>query len=419
MSMDRKIERPQRNPVTLGLMGGGVAVALIALYLLLAPQSGRTLEVQGERLTISRVESGNFEDFIPVRAKVAPLRTTYLDTVEGGRVESLHVEDGAQVEVGQLLVALSNTNLQLSVMSLEAEVTEQLNRVHDLELSLEQTRLENKKSLAEIQFRLKSLKRQVDRRRKLHERGNVSAADLADTEDEYVYFRELHKITVETQETKERIQRAQFEQLQTSAKMLRNGLKFARGNLDRLNIKAPIAGRLTGLDVEIGQSLAQGERLGQIDDPTKFKVEAQIDEFYLDRVSRDQIAHVALDGGNYVLRITKIYPQVSNGQFQADLVFEGDAPANIRRGQTLQLRLTLGDPVTALLIPYGAFYQDTGGNWIFVVSSDGSVAVRRDVKLGRHNPRSIEVLSGLEEGEEVITSPYRSFLDMDRLELGS
>jgi HlyD family secretion protein len=196
-------------------------------------------------------------------------------------------------------------------------------------------------------------------------------------------------------------------------------MDFARGNLERLRVRAPVAGKLTGLDLEIGQSLVGGERLGQIDDPTRFKVEAQIDEFYLDRVHDQQRARFRNGGREYAMHVTKVYPQVADGQFQADLIFDGEVPSGIRRGQTLQLQILLGTPERILLVRYGAFYQDTGGNWVFVVSDDGQSAVRRLVHFGRQNPRVVEVLSGLRVGERVITSPYKSFLDMDRLELGS
>lgn len=417
--MDRVIERPKRNRLRVGLLAGGGLGAILLLYAWLVPAAGKSLDVSRDRVTISEVRVGDFDDFIPVRAAVAPLRTTYLDTVDGGRVERIHVEDGALVQPGQLLVELSNTTLQLNVMSLEADVTEQLNRVHDLELSLEQTRLENRKNLAEIEFQLKVLERELADKRRLVKGGHIPASELEDAEDSFVFHKAVEDITRETLITKERIQEAQLAQLQASAKMLRTSMDFARENLERLRVRAPITGKLTGFDLEIGQSLVDGERLGQIDDPDSFKVEAQIDEFYLDRVHDQQPARYAYGGRDYAMHVTKVYPQVREGQFQADLVFDDDVPSGIRRGQTLQLQITLGTPERLLLIPYGAFYQDTGGNWVFVVSDDGQTAVRRSVRLGRQNPRAVEVLGGLSAGEKVITSPYQSFLDMDRLELGS
>lgn len=417
--MDRLIEQPKRSLLRRGVVAGTGVAAVVLLYAWLVPAAGKTFEIAADRVTIASVVMGDFEDFIPVRAAVAPFRTTYLDTVEGGRVERVHVEDGALVQPGQLLVELSNTTLQLNVMSLEADVTEQLNRVHDLELSLEQTRLDNRKNLAEIEFRLKVLQREVEDKRRLVEGGHISASELEDAEDGLVYHKTVEEITRETMVTKERIQESQLSQLQASAKMLRTSMDFARDNLERLRVRAPVAGKLTGLDLEIGQSLIGGERLGQIDDPTRFKVEAHIDEFYLDRVHNEQRARFPTDGGEYAMHVTKVYPQVADGQFQADLVFDDEVPSGIRRGQTLQLQITVGRSERILLVPYGAFYQDTGGNWVFVVSDDGQSAERRSVRLGRQNPRVVEVLGGLSPGERVITSPYQSFLEMDRLELGS
>ena len=213
------------------------------------------------------------------------------------------------------------------------------------------------------------------------------------------------------------MQETQLEFLRTSGNQLKNNLVFARKNLDALNVRAPVDGKLSGLDVEVGQSIPRGGRLGQIDDPYSFKLRADIDEFYLGRVDTGQAAHFEKDGQQYETTISKIYPQVNNGQFAVDLLFTGDEPKGIRRGQTIQARLTLGDSNSALLIPNGAFFQDTGGNWMFVVSPDGSEAVKRNVKLGRRNSRHIEVLDGLELGEEVVTSPYSSFKEMDRLQL--
>jgi HlyD family secretion protein len=206
-------------------------------------------------------------------------------------------------------------------------------------------------------------------------------------------------------------------QLKISGDQLKRNLKVAQKNLENLNVKAPVAGKLTAFDVEIGQSLTRGERIGQIDDPAHFKVTANIDEFYLGRVDLGQIANVTIGDGNYTLRVSKVYPQVTNGTFEVDLVFISDEPGTIRRGQTLQLNLQLGDPSRSVMIPNGAFYQDTGGNWIFVISPDGDQAIRRNIRLGRRNVRYIEVIEGLKPGEMVITSPYTNYIDIDRLEL--
>ncbi|MEE8370728.1 MAG: efflux RND transporter periplasmic adaptor subunit [Sphingomonadales bacterium] len=417
--MDKKIEHSKYRWLKPAAMGGGILVAGIVMMSVFSPSGGRTLKVDNQRIVISSVTTGTFDDFIPVRGRVTPLKTIFLDAVEGGRVENIYAEDGAFVEAGQLLVELSNTSLLLDVIGREALVTEQLNNLRNLELALEQNRLSHKSNLVEINYQIIRLGRRVERLRPLVARGHAPKSQLEDAEDEYTYFINRRTVTLESQATDERLQKAQMIQLRAAGEQLERNLEVARGNLDSMNVRAPMAGKLTAFDIEIGQSLSRGERLGQLDDPENFKLSANIDEFYLGRVDIEQLAEVNLNGSAYTLRISKVYPQVNNGQFEVDMVFETETPPNIRRGQTLQTRLQLGDPSKALLIPNGAFYQDTGGNWIFVVSSDGGQAIRRNVRLGRRNMRFIEVLEGLEPGEKVITSPYTNYIDMDRLELGS
>ncbi len=416
--MDRRIEKSKYERMKKPGMYAAGAVALIAAYMVFAPEGGRTLRVANDRIVVSRVITGQFDDFIPVRGRVTPLSTIFLDAVDGGQVESIHVEDGAFVEAGQLLVVLANTSLQLDVISREAQVTEQLNNLRSLELAQEQNRLAHKRDLVEIEYQLIRLNRQIGRQEELAAQGYVPRSDFEDLKDERDYYQRRRAVRIESQQSDERMQQQQRVQLKAATDMMEKNLIFARGNLDKLNFRAPAAGKLTAFDVQVGQSLAQGERLGQIDDPDNFKIEANIDEFYLGRVDIGQTASLETSGTRYELRIAKVYPQVSNGQFKVDLVFEGATPDRVRRGQSVQTRLQLGDPSEAVLIPNGAFYQDTGGNWVFVVSSDGSQAVKRSVRLGRRNLKFIEVLDGLEPGEEVVTSPYTNYIDMDRLELG-
>ncbi len=269
----------------------------------------------------------------------------------------------------------------------------------------------------EIDYQIKRLTRQVERFSNLDIAGVAAKSQLEDAQDELTYFKARREVTLESQATDARMQETQLAFLQKSGAQLEENLVFARKNLDALNVRAPVAGKLSGLDLEIGQSIQRGGRLGQIDDPDNFKLRADIDEFYLNRIDIGQRATIDIGRDTFTLTISKIYPQVSNGQFEVDLLFSDTQPEGIRRGQTLQARLTLGDSTEALLIPNGAFYQDTGGNWMFVVNEEGGEAVKRLVRLGRRNSRHIEVLDGLERGELVIVSPYSSFRDMDRLQI--
>ena len=415
--MDRIIEKSPWQQHKQKIIWAGTLVLAVVLFWYFKPDAGRALKVQNDRIVVSTVARGEFDDHIPVRGQVAPLKTVFLDAIEGGRVEAIHVEDGVQVEVGQLIVELSNTQLQLDVISREAQVTEQLNNLRNTELSLEQNRLTHKRNLVDINYNIIRLDREVTRLAPLVEKDLVDDGTIERLKDELDWYRNKREVTLESQATDERLQKVQMEQLRVAGDQLNRNLEVARRNMDSLNMRAPVAGKLTAFDLEIGQALSRGLNIGQIDDPESFKVTANIDEYYLSRVDLEQTATFTAGGQGYTLSVRKIYPQVQNGTFEVDLVFIGDEPVTIRRGQTLQLNLELGSPSESLLIPNGAFYQDTGGNWIFVVAPDGQRAVKRNVRLGRRNIRDIEVLEGLEAGEQVITSPYTNYLDMDRLEL--
>ncbi len=417
--MDRVIKKTPWQRYRKLLPWAAMALAGIIALMIFMPGKGRVLTVLNDRITVSQVLQGEFDDYIPTRGQVVPLKTVFLDAIEGGRVEAVFVEDGARVEAGDLIVELSNSQLQLGVIAREAEVAEQINNLRNTELSLERNRLEHKRNLVDIEYNIVRLKHEIDRFGPLIEKNLVDAGSVERLQDEHDWYLARREVTLESQATDGRLQKAQMEQLRLSAARLEKNLDVAQGNLDALNVRAPVAGKLTAFDIEIGQALARGVNIGQIDDPEHFKVTANIDEYYLSRVDLGQTARLSTGGEDYTLTVRKIYPQVMNGTFEVDLVFGESEPDSIRRGQTLQLNLQLGSPSESLLIPNGAFYQDTGGNWIFVVSADGTKAVRRIVRLGRRNTRFIEILDGLEIGEQVITSPYTNYLDMDRLDLQS
>ena len=414
--MDRRVER--KTPPWRYAGFGALALLLLAFawWFVDTLLGGRSLSVDSQRVTVSNVTVGTFEDFIPLRGRLMPRSTVFLDAIEGGRVERVLVEDGALVEAGDLIAVLSNSNLQLVVLGREAEVTEQLNFMRTIELQLEQNRLSHKRNLVEIDYQIVRLERSLARQRGLASANLVSQSTIEELEDELKYYQDRREVTLESQATDARLQEQQLRQLREAGEQLQESLAFARQNLEDLNIRAPIAGKLSGFNIEVGQSIERGGRLGQIDDPDQFKLNVSIDEYYLGRVDLLQTATAEHKGDDLALSVAKIYPQVKDGQFEVDMLFE-EQPADLRRGQTLQLRLTLGDNADALLIPNGSFYQETGGNWIFLVSPDGSEAVRRPVRLGRRNTDFIEVLDGLQAGEKVITSPYTSYTGLDRLVL--
>ena len=415
-AMDRRVEKKRSYGRYALYAAGGMAVLLFAWWFVDMLAGGRSLSVNSQRITTSPVTTGTYEDFIPLRGRLVPRSTVFLDAIEGGRVEEILVEDGALVEAGDPIAVLSNTNLQLEVLGREAAVTEQLNNMRTIELQLEQNRLAHKRNLIEIDYQITRLTREIDRQRELITKNLVSQSTVDQLEDELVYYNNRRDITLESQATDARMQEQQLRQLRDAGTQLQAGLGFASKNLEDLSVRAPVAGKLSGFNIEIGQSITRGGRLGQIDDPDGYKLNVRIDEYYLGRVDLQLVATAEHNGRDLRLHVSKIYPQVNEGQFEVDMLFAED-PVGLRRGQTLQVRLTLGDNTDATLIPNGSFYQDTGGNWVFVVSTDGNEAIKRSVRLGRRNQNFIEVLDGLEPGETVITSPYTSFVGMDRLSL--
>ncbi len=397
----------------------GIAVVVLLLALLFwryAPRAG-TQAIAADRATVSTVTTGVFEDFLPLRARATPAVTVYLDAVEGGRVERLFVEDGATVTKGQRLAELSNADLQLSTLARQTEVEQQLNNMRSQELALAQSRLANERDIVQADLDAAKAQRLFDTQKPLADRGFVAGKVFRDTGDELRYQQRRSDVLRRAQATEERLQTSQLAQLRAASASLRSSLGIARASLEQLNLRAPVSGQLTAFSIQLGQSMKQGERLGQIDSPGRNKLVADVDEFYLGRVAQGQRASVEQDGRTWRLRVAKIYPQVRNGVFVVDLAFTGGEPANLQRGQTLQARLTLSDPAPAKLIPNGSFYNDTGGNWVFVVAPDRRSAGKRSVRLGRRNADFIEVLDGLDVGEHVLTSPYTGLADKDRLTL--
>ena len=416
--MDKVVERRGMSRNVKIAIGAGAVLVLALLFWWFMPGAG-SQTVTKNRLTISTVQTGRFEDFIPLRAKVTPLLTVYIDSIEGGRVDKVLVEDGTDVVAGQPIAMLSNAELQLSTLARQTEVEQQINNMRSQELALSQTRLANERAILDAQLALTTARRQYEREAPLAAKGYVSGKQFNDTTDNYQYQQRRLAVLRRSQASDERLQSSQLDQQQASMKSMSAGLGIARNNLDALNLKAPVTGKLSGFSIQIGQSLQRGERIGQIDSPGRNKLQAGVDEFYLGRVQVGQSASVDWNGKTFRARVMKIYPQVQNGQFQVDLQFLGEEPQGVQRGQTLQAKLTLGDPAPAKLIPNGAFYNESGGAYVFVVAPDGNGAVKRQVRLGRRNPDFIEVLDGLDAGERVITSPYTGFADKDRLDLSN
>lgn len=416
-AMDQKIENSGRKWKYIIISSIAVIIICVAIWSVISLNGDRSFRVQADTLTLAKVTTGIFEDYIPIRGSIVPRTTVFLDAIEGGRVDRVYAEDGDVLNKGDLIVSLTNSSLQLQVTNSEAQVAEQLNNMRTIELSMEQNRLNNARTIVDIEHKIKTLESDLQGDRQLGELGFLSKKALVDKENELIYQQNLLKLSKESQKTDERLQRQQLEAQRTASERLEKNLITARKNLEDLNIKAPITGKLSGFDAEVGQNIMPGVRIGQIDIPDQFKLQADIDEFYINRVDTGQSVSYQHNGIEYKAEIKKLYPQVKDGKFQIDIEFTDKEPPALRRGQTLQAKLTLGDESEAVLIPNGSFYQDTGGNWIFVVSEDGSEAVKRNVVLGRRNSSFIEVTEGLEPGEQVVVSSYSGFSEIERLKI--
>jgi len=415
--MDRVIEKQPRPWWQWVLAAVTLAAAVWGIVTLLQDASIRTLRVSADELIISDVSSGTLEDLTPIRGSVQPLNTVFLDAVDGGVVEEILVEEGSYVEIGQPLLQLSNNTLQLQVANNDTQTTEQLNNLKNISNNLETTRLQTERQLIDIRFRIKELERNYAQLTPLLEKNLVSRSEYETVRDELEYQRQVYANTQERQELEEKIRVERLTQIEGQMSKLEENLELAKNTFENLLVRAPVSGQLTSLPIQIGENMNRGERLGQIDSVDQYKIVAQVDEFYVSRVSPGQTARFTLSNRERAAEVTKVYPEITQGSFTIDLEFSGPMPENIRRGQTLQLELTLGQSIETLLIPVGGFIQDTGGNWVFVVNNDGSQAHRRDITSGRRNNRFLEVQSGLEAGNRVITSNYSQFLNYERLDL--
>ena len=415
--MDRRIRRPwftiERIVVAITL----TIVVTAAAYGYVRFGTGRTLTVNSQNLTVSPVRYQTFHEYIPVTGHVVPRTTVYLDAIEGGQVTDVFIEEGAFVEAGQRLVRLKNSALQLQVIASEAQLTEQLNNLAATELTFEQSRLRRKRELLEIDHRLDVLARDLRQREPLLASGGVTQAAIDDLESERSYYQGLKQAVQEAQAIDSEFQATEMTRMREALDAMNANLDFARGNLDNLTVVAPISGQLTLLEAEVGQSTARGMRIGRIDQVNAFKVTAFIDEFYLSRVVVGQRASVEIVGKDYQLEIGKIYPGVVDRLFEVDLIFLDGPPEGIRRGQTVRMRLEIGAPAENLVVANGPYVDDTGGLWVFVVDRGAMRAERRSVRLGRRNPEGIEVLDGLREGEEIVTSSYEFLMDFQELQL--
>lgn len=415
-SMDEPIVRVGWRKHRKPLLVAAVVVAVGVVLLVLRP-TARTLRVPVENLTIRRVERGMFHDLVALRGRVTPRDIVFIDAQEGGRVERVLVQSGDVVEAGKTLVEFGNTDLQLQVIEREARLIEQINNLRSIEGQLAQTRVTNERSLADIDYNLVRLGRLATRRNILANNGATSREEQEGVQDELDHYRRLRPIVVEGNAVQEALRIKREPEIRDDLLKLQQDLVVARGKLDSLIVRAPVSGRVTSLDLKVGQISERGHRLAEITPDTGFKVVADIDEYFLGRVRLGQHAQLSFDGVPVTLTVARIYPAVSNGTFTADLDFQGSTPPSLHPGQSAQGELQLGESRPALILPAGPFLEQSGGSWVFVADPDGSSASRRNIKVGLRNPDQVEVLSGLAAGEQVIVSDYRGLEKVERLEL--
>ena len=417
MTMDRKIEKKKMPVWQWGLIGVLTTAGGWFVYQLLADASIRTYRVPQEQIIVTTVVFGAFEDLIPIRGTIQPFNSVFLDAVIGGAVEEVFVEEGSFVTAGQPLVQLTNTTTRLTAATADANTTEQLNNLSNISNNFETTKLNTEREIINVEYRITTLARLIARAEKLVANSLVSEEEFEALVDELAYQGKVLANTFARQAVEDRIRKERLVQIEVQMIMLEENLKISQSSFESLLVRAPISGQLTSFPVEMGESKQNGQRLGQIDVVDQYKVVAQIDEFYVSRVTAGQAASFTLVGIDYAASVVKVYPQITQGTFEVDLEFEGPTPTNIRRGQTLQMELTLGNPVETLMLPLGGFIQDTGGNWVFVLDNTGEYALRRDIRVGRRNNRYVEVREGLQQGDRVITSSYSQMEDMERIQL--
>jgi HlyD family secretion protein len=421
--MDRQIRQnpwfPRSWPI--GVKVGVAALLIVAVGLLavkLVAETGvRTRRIPIEQVTIAAVERGVFHDLIPLRANVVPRETIYVDAIDGGRVDRVLVEAGDAVQEGQPLIELSNTNLALQVIQQESQLNQAISQLQQNEIALEQNQLSNDRALAEIDYNLVRLGRSAERRESLAAKGVVPAEQRDVVTDELAYFKRLRPIQAESGQRQSELRERLLPDIHRQLKILRGNLAVVHDKLDSLVIRAPVTGKVTAIDLKVGENRAPGQRLAEVTPDTGMKLIADVDEFYLARVRAGQTATVILDGKSINLTVRRVSLQVRNGQFRIDLDFDGASPVALVEGLAAQGRLHLGGDTPAMVLPAGAFLERTGGDWVFVVAPDGRSAERRRFKVGRRTSEQLEVLSGLATGERVITSDYTGLDQVDRVVL--
>ncbi|MBE0661048.1 MAG: biotin/lipoyl-binding protein [Bacteroidales bacterium] len=413
--MDRTIEKKRFTTKKIVIYASIAAFGFFLVYLIFLRDSSSRLYIDSARLTIAEVRQEPFQEFIPVDGVVQPIRTIFIDAVQGGRVEAIYVTDGMVLKAGDSILRLSNPNMELDYINRETQMYEVINNLQNTRLNMEQRKFALEKQILDINYQIDKTRIDFERKKQFFKDKLISQQEFEDAERDYNYLAGQYDIALRTQRHDSVYTVNQLSQISASLNRMNMNLSMLRENLDHLCIKAPVSGRLTSFAVEIGETKTAGQTLGHIDVLEGFKLRARIDERYINRTFIGQEAEFDYAGSNYQLEIQKIYTNVQGGAFEVDLLFTADVPEGVKRGQTLQLRLKFSGTTMATTIRRGGFYQETGGNWIYVLDPSGEFALKRTIRIGRQNINSYEVLEGLVPGEKVIVSSYDAFGGKDRL----
>ncbi len=415
--MDIKLEKKKGlRPKHYGYIVLGVLLLFVGWKLAFG-SSKSTFRTEKERLSIASVTAGKFDDYITINGNVAPIATIYMDAYEGGRVTEKLIEEGAMVKKGDIILKLENMNLYEQILASESNLALKQNDLRSTRLTFDSRQVEGRRSLATASTDLQRLKRNYEQNQVLYADELISKEVYLTSKENYELAQKQYEIVKLQTEQDDELRKTSLSGLDTDLERMKKTLGMVYQRLDHLNVRAPADGQLGFLDAEIGQNITQGQRIGQVNVLTDFKIEADIDEHYIDRVKRDLSATFERNNKEYALRLRKVYPEVRNGRFRVDLVFTDEKPETIRAGQSYNIRLQLGASSDALLLPKGGFFSSTGGQWVFVVNPNGDEALKRDIRIGKQNSRFYEVLDGLQPGEQVITSNYDSFGEAERIVL--
>ena len=413
--MDRIIEKKRGlQKKHIPYIAGGVFVLIVLLWILFGNHQS-TLQVDEEDITISKVTRGEFKDYVRLNGTVIPIQVVRISPEEGGIVMEKVAEEGQKVKKGDVIIRLSNSNLDLQILNAEAELAEKQNLLRNTQVAMQQDKLNNETEQATLEMDVVRKRRAFEQNERLYKEKLISKETYLQAKEDYDLAKKKQTLIGERLKKDAQYRNIQMDQMEDNLQNMRKNVVLVRQRKDKLEVRSSIDGELGLLDVELGQSISPGQKIGQLNDLSDYKVQAQIVEHYIDRVRQGLMATFTRGDKQYQLQVRKVYPEVREGKFRCDFIFKGDRPENIRTGQTYYIELELGQPEQAIIIPRGTFFQTTGGQWIFVLSSDGSKAHRRPIRVGRQNPQHYEILEGLESGERVVTSGYEAFKDNEVL----